>query len=290
MSDATLQLTKPYTKNDRVGDLQHNLDLLEAAHPDVGLEKVDEDKVLGPDTIDAAAAAVFALGASMDDVAKVRHGAIDDEMEHLIKHPGDRGGVTAKRSKKRMEQLRKKHADDQATTGKPGQLWYPGAKVSPGTSAGSMAGGGHKIVLHTTEGPTLDGAVSTLHAVNACPQFAIDPKSGAVVQFMALNEAGRALEHPSGPETNRANAIQIEMVGYSKDTPGWPDSYYANVAKLTRWIAGAWGVPRKAANFGVGVPRMSGAAFYAFAGYCGHEHVPGNSHWDPGDFRIAELV
>ncbi|NIS66407.1 MAG: hypothetical protein GTO05_14860, partial [Gemmatimonadales bacterium] len=42
---------------------------------------------------------------------------------------------------------------------------------------------------------------------------------------------------------------------------------------------------------GVGAKqRMSDQQWEAFNGICGHEHVPNNTHWDPGAFDIASFV
>src|SRR5690606_40177722 len=37
-------------------------------------------------------------------------------------------------------------------------------------------------------------------------------------------------------------------------------------------------------------PRLSKAAFHSYAGILRHQHIPGNSHWDPGEININRLV
>jgi hypothetical protein len=63
------------------------------------------------------------------------------------------------------------------------------------------------------------------------------------------------------------------------------------IADLCRWIERNTGCPR-AAMPGISwdedhPPRLGGTAFREGRGHHGHQHVPGNDHWDPGgQFRI----
>jgi hypothetical protein len=36
--------------------------------------------------------------------------------------------------------------------------------------------------------------------------------------------------------------------------------------------------------------RMSDDEWIAYNGWCGHQHVPGNFHWDPGKLDIGRLL
>lgn len=161
---------------------------------------------------------------------------------------------------------------------------YPLATSDPYPDAGAFVPSGRKLVWHTTEGdglPRYDGTA---------PHFTIDPSSGRVWQHVPIDRAASSLEH-HGVETNHAHAIQVEIVGRASESGSWPDSYYANLAKLARWIESNAGVPRRCGvKFGVGVPRMSDSAWLAYSGHCGHEHVPDNVHWDPGALRIGNIL
>lgn len=88
---------------------------------------------------------------------------------------------------------------------------------SYGQGAGAFTGGGWKLCWHITVSPwmAVDSMVSVLKAKNAAPHLVIGGRPGfrfpVVVQMLPFDEAGRALAHPSGPETNRANTIQVEI-------------------------------------------------------------------------------
>lgn len=166
--------------------------------------------------------------------------------------------------------------------------WHPEAQRVPYDDAGPFVKAAPKIVWHTTETqglPTYAGST---------PHFTFDPRSGKLYQHVALNRAAKSLEHPSGTvETNRAHCIQVELLGYAKDTQNWTKTAYARIAKLARWIELNAGVARKCSvkftGADVAPERLSSFSWLAYAGHCGHQHVPNNHHWDPGAFQI-ELV
>jgi len=106
-------------------------------------------------------------------------------------------------------------------------------------NAGEFTGGGHKLVWHTTEGGGIDNMWRVLRDKNAAPHFCIDPGGGdaPVYQCIPLNRAARALEHPAGtPETNRANAIQVEIIGFAKDAKDWGHVIYRDLGALAALI------------------------------------------------------
>ncbi len=168
--------------------------------------------------------------------------------------------------------------------------WHPHAIRVLGRTAGAHVGGGRKIVWHTTEGHSASSAIAQYRDHGGWPTFTLEylgDGRSRLYQHMGISQAARALRHPSGPETNRANAVQVELVGFARDTPGWSRAHYRTIAGLARWIEKAWGVPRRAGvPFRPGAPRMGGVEFFRYAGHCGHEHVPLNDHVDPGAFRI----
>lgn len=170
--------------------------------------------------------------------------------------------------------------------------WHPDAERRlASVRPGPFAGGGRKLVWHTTEGSGDPGNYPT-----GGPHFTLDPRSGHLTQHISIRESAAALEHPSGtPETNRANAIQVELIGFAGQTQNWPDAAYRELADLARWIEKHAAVPRscdvKFAGAGQ-ARRMGGDEFYRYAGHCGHEHAANqpSGHWDPGALNIGKVI
>jgi hypothetical protein len=176
-------------------------------------------------------------------------------------------------------------------------LWHPDAVRRIHRDAGGFEGGGHKLVWHTTEGSSLPNYGGD------APHFTLDPQDGRLWQHIPLNHAGRALM-AGGP--NFWNAIQVELIGWADTTEAkkhgmlkravvnWTDAEYARVAKLARWIETNFDVPRKCSVHFVGnghtAHLASLDAVKRYSGHLGHQHVNGNSHWDPGLFKIGLVL
>jgi len=186
-------------------------------------------------------------------------------------------------------------------------LLNPDATHQPLEDAGPFTGGGRKFIVHTTEGSTLESAFATLQANRSAPHFILEVKNGRrrLVQCIAINRAARALQHTGGPETNRANCIQVEVVGFTDHTaaqraghlelwvPNWSHDVYAALHALMQWTNEHFGVPMRADHPFVGRPgyaRLSGEAFVNAVGLLGHCHVPENDHTDPGPLRTGLVV
>jgi hypothetical protein len=162
--------------------------------------------------------------------------------------------------------------------------WEPIPDTSTG---GPYASGPFKIVHHTTEGSSYEGAVAAYIDHNSPPHFTVDATT--IYQHIDTGEAARALRNPpGGVETNRDSAIQIEVVGFA-GRPKNPQTL-SNVARLCRWIEQTHNVPRVWPN---GLPRppragrdpgghnRDAATWNGVGGHYGHCHVPENTHWDP---------
>lgn len=165
--------------------------------------------------------------------------------------------------------------------------WHPGAtKAQVSGGIGAFLSVPAKLVWHTTEGfglPVYSGSA---------PHFTLDPPSGKLYQHVPIYSGAMALQNLSGGvETNRAHAIQVELIGFASQTGGWSDAAYANLAKLARWIEAHAGVERKCSvSFSNTPHRLGGDGWLNYAGHCGHQHVPENSHWDPGSLAIAKVL
>ncbi len=175
----------------------------------------------------------------------------------------------------------------------------------PGNSAGAMNGdGSRKALLHSTEGAKWEGAVAAYQANNSWPHRTVDGPRRIVVKHLPLDVAARSLRNEAGGvETNREGTIliQYELVGFAA-TPGlgWSAEDWE---WFGREVLGpdcrATGVPVQStlswvsypASYGKSAPqRLSGAAWDAYDGICGHQHAPENTHGDPGAIPIALLL
>jgi hypothetical protein len=168
-------------------------------------------------------------------------------------------------------------------------------------SSGQMIGGEWSVVLHTTEGSTIEGAISALDRQNSWPQFMACPRTGRRIQAIDSSLAGKALSNKSGGvETNRENTIQIEIVGFAHQSQDWSDEWYDWLAEILEPIMDHHGIGKYGPTFygqGAGFvlatanarQRMSFDQWNEFGGVCGHQHVPENDHWDPGAFRLDKF-
>lgn len=185
------------------------------------------------------------------------------------------------------------------------QIWYPVAtKDEFANSGGFLEGFAWRGVLHTTEGSSYAGARSVYAKSRVAPHFTVSFESGVfkVWQHIPLNKSARALAHPAGTvETNRARCIQIEIVASAATSGTLQREYLNGIGKLMRWCETNTGIERRALKFysdkeGIVLARdtspvrLSTPDWTKFSGWCGHQHVPFNSHWDPGDIDIDYLL
>ena len=200
-------------------------------------------------------------------------------------------------------------SDGSGTTVEVGQLntelFYPKAKRDPAPDdGGSMLDVPIRGVLHTTEGRTFAAHRSAIAQHNSWPHFSCTFEHGKfeIFQHIPINRAARALKANGPTETNQANAIQIEIVGICNppdmnggvlDVPRFPRAYLAGIAEWMRWVE-EHGVKRQATVAFKAPPangvRLSPAAWMAYNGWLGHQHVPENDHTDPGAIDIATLL
>jgi hypothetical protein len=162
-------------------------------------------------------------------------------------------------------------------------------------SCGPHLGGPFKIVHHTTEGSSAQGAMNAFQQNKSDPHFTVD--TTAIYQHVDTAEGARALRNDAGGvQTNRDSAVQIELVGFAhlpKDRRA-----LVNLARLCRWIEATLGVPqvwpngfpRPAKNGGdPGGHNRNAVVWDTQSGHYGHCHVPENTHWDPA-YSAAEVT
>lgn len=181
---------------------------------------------------------------------------------------------------------------------------YPGAAIKA-----------DKCVIHTTEGaswPSYDGGANAPHLT-----VLVDKATGAMRwrQHFPLDRSSRALKNlPGGVETNTDDTIQIELIGtcdpravtgWAKNSVLWPaaeEKHLSGVRAVLQAIVAAvptipwqdaaprgWkAYPGSYAN-GAG-QRLTFEEWRNARGFLGHQHVPENTHGDPGAIPIGALL
>ncbi len=153
-------------------------------------------------------------------------------------------------------------------------------------SSGKYTGGIFKIVHHTTEGGSAEGAFAAFKAHRSDPHFTVD--ANKIYQHIDTDVAARSLRNAAGGvETNRDRALQIEVVGFAGKTKN--KATMKNLARLCRWLEEThhiplvWpaGLPKPARNGKDPGGHVRSTEAWAKGGHFGHCHVPENTHWDP---------
>lgn len=180
-------------------------------------------------------------------------------------------------------------------------LWTPEAeRLTPSGTAGTMAGGGAKAILHVTVSPSGGTAFESMRRVlvgnQAEPHYLYDPVTDRLGQFFPLNLSSRSLARGAAAiSCNKAGSrvIQIEVVA-------WPGTATAKTGTTAGGFTAIWkpgprframirdirahGVPDTfpMGSTNPGCPRDSFTNYQSRAGWYGHCHVPYQEHWDPG--------
>jgi hypothetical protein len=159
-----------------------------------------------------------------------------------------------------------------------------------------------RLVLHTTEGRTVAGAIAAYGNSGAYPHFTVRYGTRERFQHVPLSRSATAVANLSGGvETNRWRTVQVEIVGFAGESHFWSD-------EELEWLGREVLRPiREQVPFELTAPafvgtesgtiatttaaqRMTAAAWRAFNGVCGHQHVPENHHWDPGRLNITTIL
>jgi hypothetical protein len=178
--------------------------------------------------------------------------------------------------------------------------WF--ADDHPGVEMGAV----ERLVQHTTEG----SGWSSYQGGAVAPTWTAKPRQsgGRWVldwrQHYPASMSARALRHPvGGVATNTLRCAQVELVGTCvRGGPGvyWPDppaELLEDVGGFLAWLHVEWGLELDAAPLWVPPSPWAGdrqrftvQQWKDFAGICGHEHVPGQDHRDPGAFPITRTL
>lgn len=179
---------------------------------------------------------------------------------------------------------------------------YAGAEWRPQAGATSFTGGPKRLVLHTTEGWSIESAEAAYRAKGIAPHFTVCFASRRWVQHIDTAQAASAMRNEAGGvQTNRHGAIQIEIVGFAAHTQDMADDDLRWLGWIIFTICWNEGIDMHRYPAFVGTEagtiatttakqRMAPAVWEDFNGVCGHQHVPENHHWDPGRFPYARML
>jgi len=170
-----------------------------------------------------------------------------------------------------------------------------------GNSSGTYTGPVDKALVHTTEGGSIEGAVSAYRANNSWPHKTVDCRFGKpyrIARHLPLHVPARSLRNESGGvQTNRDGVVQYEIVG-SATRPHEIDWVWFG-ANVLGPDCRAMGVPIQSSVSWVAYPasygeranqRLTGSGWASYRGVLGHQHCPENSHGDPGAIPIDDLL
>lgn len=182
--------------------------------------------------------------------------------------------------------------------------WLPGFDRRPlGSTVRGRAYQYHhnpKGCLHTTEGGSIDGAIAAYSPYP--PHLVYDWRTRQRVQHVPLTLASYSAKDGNDDDY----MIQVELVGFARDTRGWSDEALQRIAEdVARPLEQHFDIPRRAIWHGFkderdGVKpylssttspiRITSAQLRDFSGWLGHQHLPApDTHWDPGAFPIARM-
>lgn len=186
-------------------------------------------------------------------------------------------------------------------------IWLPQADLIPipGATGTTHQRVVDKLVLHTTEGTTIGGAVSAYKQRRVPPHATYDWTKRLLVQHVPLDRAAYSLWH-----VDRLGCIQVELVGRAVETPTWPTSalerivedvllpIHRRVPTIPMHADVAW-LPYPE-SYGRQRSRLSFGEWDEYRGVLGHSHCPckrwpwplskTNAHGDPGALAVPRML
>jgi hypothetical protein len=179
--------------------------------------------------------------------------------------------------------------------------WLPGyQRLELGKTGGPYDRTDHpKLCWHTTEGGSLAGAESAFAPYP--PHLGVDADTGECHQYVALDRCAYSLGNSDAEDSY---VIQVEVVGYAAQSHTWSPARLAWLGThVAQPVADAVGVPPVIAPQGFhgegegmilasssSPIRFTLAGWDDFAGHVGHQHCPGDDHWDPGRLDLAAIL
>ena len=168
---------------------------------------------------------------------------------------------------------------------------YPKAKVTVTTQRRKPSGTTARGTAHTTETPS-----SSFYTKYPYYTFQVREQDGIVYwrQFLDPEQISHALRRGKGdPETNGEGKVNISLavMGYARNMKNMSDLLVKEIAEFMIWCEAELDIDpifrvdrgsRGSECYGYDSPcRMSWEEWKVMTGWCGHQNVPGNTHWDP---------
>lgn len=176
--------------------------------------------------------------------------------------------------------------------------------------------------LHTTESINWPGYGGGATAPNMTSRPDFSKKRLIHRQHFPVDMSSRALRNlAGGVETNTLNVFQWELIGSCdpKHRKTWksgsttykagvhyiywpeaPDWALRELAKVLLWLEREHKIPAKTPikgrwtpypkSYGPGGQRFSNSRWRGMYGWCGHQHVPENTHGDPGALDFPRVL
>ena len=166
----------------------------------------------------------------------------------------------------------------------------------------------NKIGWHTTESgrswPSYGGGGSA-------PNLTYHPWDHIWRQHFPINGTAAAFKNNGDFMTNRAGIVQVEIICYCDQkysrqygyaVEEMDDQAYDDLSEFSEFMRVEWGVPPSSSGLqwppwfdssksSPQVPKFaSNSAFTAYAGHCGHVHILGNDHADPGGLDVERIM
>lgn len=173
----------------------------------------------------------------------------------------------------------------------------PSVEWVEGNSAGPHRAPVTKLVLHTTEGGSIEGACAAYQNSNSWPHLTVDPDADRICRHLPFDVSARSLKNlPGGIETNTAGVIQVEVVGFAAQP--WLVDWEWVGRNVVGPVCREVGIPVQSSVTWVAYPdsygrfaaqRLGFNEWLMYMGVLGHQHVPENDHGDPGAIPI-EIV
>lgn len=193
---------------------------------------------------------------------------------------------------------------DGGTTGKPSppairlpeSVWDPIQRESDGVWLSGLRPfkkdhGNPKIVIHTTE---TAGKPNWSAQGSGIPHITYE-RTGRRWQHIPFDMAAYTLKGGDyqSPNSDCGRVLQVEIIGFAKDSSSWSDQEYALLRKLLIDLCAIGAVRFDFPLEFVGQDtnaRVSLARYAEHEGIVGHQHIFGETHWDPGKLDVSRLV